>query len=710
MQHFHPTNTTPGSCASTAIHATPSKAELLHRPSLAMRESLAHLATTTSHALEEIWDCVGLPPDERASQLADLVDRISQLCESKVLDEEGLRDQFRKEIGEARQEWEQICASLKLEDEEDPLSKMRRDPSSKDLGGGSSGVSLQWEYEAMMGRLERLRSVKQAAMADMEASRSKIYEAFSALQGCSIEEASQAPEMQPYSDIENDLTQEQREKFRSKAEEYHERVAERTKAIVTLLLDCQSTIRELEIAPPTDVCVGRYDDDTKIMGSLEPIEENANNLDGRRRGQSDLYTIVSLFESPTCIGIGKAALDRLTDRITELNGEKRRRRARIAEMVEPIMAMWSMLRVPEKDQMAFTSSIRGLGLDTIRKGEAEIKRLEELKSVMIGKLVNEQRQIIEDLWKKTNSSAAERASFDNYFHIRDDGQLTSEVLAKHEEYVATLKSKLEKMQPILDLIAKREAIIEERIDLEMLQKDPDRLKGRGAAKQLAKEEKMDRRVKKELPKLTSTLERMLWQWHEENKLPSSNDEEEELGHFMYGGTPYLRTIQCQEEEWRTRKERGELERQRKRQEERNAASAANTAFGYTNTYTKLPGKKWIPSTTKNSTSKSTARPRSASTLRPAGSNIRSGSNMRTGGSHSTAGSSNSSRSGSNMRFGGRGPLGDVSSSRQNTARPPSRPRGPHSSAGGGGGMNRGEKTSSVGGRGYRPASAPRMRL
>lgn len=681
-QHY----ATPGSMASTTIHATPSTSQLLHRPSLAMRENLGHLATTTSHALEEIWDQVGVAPDDRASQLADLVERIGQLCEEKVRDEEGVRDQFRKEIQLARQEWEETSRALALEGEEDPLSKMRRDPSSKDLGG-SSGVSLQWEYEAMMGRLESLRSVKEAAVTDMQVSQLKIYEAFAALNGCTVEEAAQANEMQPYSDIESNLTLDRREDLRNEANEYEERVAERTKAIVSLLLDCHSAIRDLGMAPP-EISMGRCEDDVKIMNSLlEPIEEESNN-NNRRRGQSSQYTIVSLFESSTCIGIGNSALDRLTSRIAELNGEKYRRRSKLSKMGEAIGTLWTMLRVPAQEQDAFTTNIRGLGLDTLRKGEAEIARLEELKIVIIGKLVREQRSVIEELWDKTNSSADERASFNAYFHIHeDDDQLTSEVLVKHEEYVAALKAKLDKMQPILDLIAKREAIIEERCELEFLQKDPDRLNGRGAHKQLMKEEKMSRRVNKELPKITFHLEKTLRQWYAENK----PDEEggghhPDIGHFMYDGTPYLHTIQCQEEEWRTRKERGEQERQRKRQEERTAASSANAAFGYS-AYTKLPGKKWNSSTNANN---NTGAATTATSSRP-----RSASNMRVG------------RSGSNMRSGGRGPLGDVSSSRQNTSRPPSRPRG---GGAGGAGVDRGKKTAARTGRGYRPASAPRMRL
>ena len=65
----------------------------------------------------------------------------------------------------------------------------------------------------------------------------------------------------------------------------------------------------------------------------------------------------------------------------------------------------------------------------------------------------------------------------------------------------------------------------------------------------------------------------------------------DLGYFVYQGSPYMQTIQWQEEEWRTRKERSEEERHRKRQEECNASLSANAPYGH-NAYAKLPGKKW----------------------------------------------------------------------------------------------------------------------
>ena len=712
-QHTTTTTTVPGS-----------------RLSLVMRDSLSKLASTTGRSLESIWDDVGVSTDERTSQISNLIENISHLCTMKVHEEEALRSQFQKEIADARAEWSSICTALQIV-EEDPVARLRRDPSAAsdaettnntENGGGSShsGVSLQWEYEAMMSRLESLRSVKECAMSDMLASRGRIYNAHAALCGCTIEEAAMSVDVRSYTDVESNLTLERREEFRNGANQYEESVLSRSRAIVSLLLDCQSLIRELEISPTCDDDVnnvGRSVDDFKIMNSLQPNDnhENAryNDDQGRSlgRGKSNDYTIASLFESPTCIGIGTSSLDRLTSRIAELNGEKRRRRAKLGEMGQTIQSLWTLLRVTPEEQRAFTTSIRGLGMDTIHKGEDEIARLEELKKVMIGQLIREQRNVIEDLWIKTESSDAERASFDAYYRISNDEQLTSEVLTKHEEYVSYLKTKLSKMQPILDLISKRETIIEERIELELLQKDPERLKGRGATKQLMKEEKMNRRVTKELPKITSMLEETLRRWYEDNK-PSDYSVEDarqqhqqqamvhdssDLGHFLYQGSPYLRTMQWQEEEWRTRKERSDEERHRKKQEERDASLSS---FGHA--VTKLPGKKWNPVTDTNAISvtstSSSARPRSASNLRAAGS----------GGSHTSGVSSSSSsihqRSASNPRLGGRGPpLGDVSSTQNSSTRPIGGPK--HGAAGG-----NTDRPKTAAGRGFRPPSAPRQRL
>ena len=410
------------------------------------------------------------------------------------------------------------------------------------------------------------------------------------------------------------------------------------------------------------------------MQSLEDDDDDVAQDDGEQQQQDTSQagrTLASLRETPTCVGISDSALERLSDRLRELKGEKHRRRVLLGEMGQKINGLWNMLRIPNEDRARFTGSIRGLGSDTLTKGRAEVRRLEGLKGEMLGKLVREQRRDIEGLWAETGTGPAERAEFASRHDGLAGDDVTSAVLAEHEEYAESLRARLRKMRPILDLISRREAILEERTELELLQRDPGRLTGRGASKQLMREEKMGNRVKRDLPKVTKALERALREWHRENR-PADGDggaDDPSAGHFMYEGVPYLETVRVQEEEWRDRRERAEEERHRKKEEERSAAAGKASSFGYS-TFSRLPGKKkqdWGEG----------GRPRSAS-------NARSGSGMRGGG-----------------RGGGGGgpaprPLGD--NTRHN--RPPSRPRnGPEAA-----------KKAAGGGAGYRPASAPRMRF
>eukprot|EP00956_Cyclotella_meneghiniana_P036570 scaffold127566_cov40-Cyclotella_meneghiniana.AAC.1 len=219
------------------------------------------------------------------------------------------------------------------------------------------------------------------------------------------------------------------------AEEFED-VTERTKDVVRLKLDCQKLIVELGVVEEP---VGNSEDDYKIMNGLKPVMEN-------EQQSSETHTVVSLVETSTCMGISNSALQRLTHRIQELSGEKNRRRAIVCKMGDSIQSLWAMLRIPLKEQEAFRESISKLSAETIRKGERELARLQELKAGMIGKLIREQRKKIEDLWEKTNASDAEKALFDQYYHVYDDEKLTEELLDHHQEYAAHLSEKLEKMK------------------------------------------------------------------------------------------------------------------------------------------------------------------------------------------------------------------------------------------------------------------------
>jgi protein regulator of cytokinesis 1 len=504
----------------------------------------------------------------------------------------------------------------------------------------------------MEGRLESVRGAVHAARDEIDAWQKKIQEGYLALYGEENEEWKE----------DKNLTVERREEFRCKAMEMEEDVRVRTRAVISLTVDCQNLMRELDMGEEK---VGCWEDDDKIMRGLVMAEEESGD---EKHRSSNNYNMVSLLETPECMGISNSALERLTNRLAELNAEKNRRRDVLREMGRAIHSLWGMLNIPLEEQRAFTNSIRGMSMETIHIGERELDRLRELKVVMIGKLIRDQRKKIEVLWEQTNASAAEKASFDAYFHIYEDEKLTEDLLSRHEEYVGILNDRLEKMKPILDLIAKREAIVSERFELEELKKDPERLKGRHACQQLAKEEKMDRRVRNELPRITNHLEKTLHKWYQDNQ-PTEEQGDPTLGHFLYHGKPYLETMHTQEHDWKMRKELEEQERHRKRDEER---KSKQNSFG--SSFSKLPGQKWKPSIGSTATS-STAGSRNADSRPRSGSNARSASNPR----------------------GGR-PLADVSSSRGNVPRPPSRSR------------REDKPPVARNDMGYRATSAPRQRF
>lgn len=49
----------------------------------------------------------------------------------------------------------------------------------------------------------------------------------------------------------------------------------------------------------------------------------------------------------------------------------------------------------------------------------------------------------------------------------------------HEEYYSALRARVEELRPLLQKVSRREAVVQERIDLEHLQQNPERLTARG---------------------------------------------------------------------------------------------------------------------------------------------------------------------------------------------------------------------------------------
>lgn len=508
---------------------------MLLPPSQTIRESLNALAISTSNQLETVWDELGCSPEERADQLTDLLSGFRRLCEEKISSEKIVVKGYNETIASHKKEIRATSVALKIDVDQSLLQE-------------SSGQTLQDEVITLELALDNLRSVAEIAKTDLCQYRAELLEAYQAL-GLDLEDS--------WRDVTSDLTKGRCDEFQHKVREMDEVVATRTSAVVQLVKDCQELIEILKCDPQ------QRELDYRIMNSLV-------------KGENGSMIMKSNIQSDACSGISSKSLDELTSRVSELNGEKRRRRTVLAQMGADIGELWEKLRVPMEEQKAFANSINGLGMDTLEKGDREMSRLNNLKSEMMGKLVLEAREEIRKLWDETNAKGSPRDSFEG-IKEEDEDKFTDELLAEHEEYIQVLVRRLEHMRPLLIMIEKREGIVQERVEYEQLQKDPERLQQRGSAltKQLMKEEKMSRRIKKDLPKYTEHLEKKLKEWAETNDEP-----------FLYKGEAYIFMIKRQEEEWHHYKEKQTQMKQMKKKQQQKAETML-----VKKPYQPLPGKK-----------------------------------------------------------------------------------------------------------------------
>ena len=124
-------------------------------------------------------------------------------------------------------------------------------------------------------------------------------------------------------------------------------------------------------------------------------------------------------------------------------------------------------------------------------------------AVRLVELINTARSSIEALWNEMRLSATERATaFAPFF--APVSAFEDDIFLAHEEYIARATVVLEEMRPILRAIEKRDALLADKVEYEAIIADAARLiKGSSAAR--LREEKLEKRVKKELPAYNKRL-------------------------------------------------------------------------------------------------------------------------------------------------------------------------------------------------------------
>lgn len=242
---------------------------------------------------------------------------------------------------------------------------------------------------------------------------------------------------------------------------------------------------------------------------------------GTPQAQTDTSIVKYHRESPEQLGLHNEDIAELKAKRERLVEEKRGRERRLGQLRSTIEDLWDRLNVDMQERKQFLSANRGCGLRTINEFEDELARLNELKRQNLHIFVEEARVKLQELWDALYFSEEEMLDFTPAF----SDVCTDALLQAHESEINRLEVLKEQRLPILQKIDRHRELIKERDDLTQSSQDASRLMARGQKGErrdpgkLLREEKMRKRIAKELPKIEVELKQTLERWEDEYGRP-----------------------------------------------------------------------------------------------------------------------------------------------------------------------------------------------
>ena len=267
-----------------------------------------------------------------------------------------------------------------------------------------------------------------------------------------------------------------------------------------------------------------YEEYTRRIATVQALADNIISFWaelGIPQAQQDGAIVKFYRESPEQLGLHEEDLNRLRSKRDKLSEEKKNREKKLQSLKQAVEALWVKLDIDASETKAFLNGNRGCGVRQINEFEDELARLNELKRQNLHLFVEDARVKLQELWDALYFSEDEMLEFTPAF----SDVYSDALLEAHEREVARLESLKEQRAPTLALIDRHKSLIKERDDLQTSSQDASRLMARGQKGEkrdpgkLLREEKMRKRIAKELPKVTVEVRKILEQWEDEYGRP-----------------------------------------------------------------------------------------------------------------------------------------------------------------------------------------------
>ncbi|KAI1854552.1 hypothetical protein JX265_007577 [Neoarthrinium moseri] len=280
-----------------------------------------------------------------------------------------------------------------------------------------------------------------------------------------------------------------------------------------------------------------YEEYTRRIATVKALSENIIQLWaelGTPQAQTDAGIVKYYRDSPEQLGLHAEDIARLRGKRDKLADEKKNREKRLKDLKQAVEGLWEKLGIEESERKAFLNGNRGCGVRQINEFEDELGRLKELKRQNLHLFVEDARDKLQGLWDALYFSEDEMLDFTPAF----SDVYSDALLEAHEREIGRLEALREQRAPTLALVDKHRTLVHDRDELQASSQDASRLMMRGQKGEkrdpgkLLREEKMRKRIAKELPKVAAELRSMLECWEDEFGRP-----------FLVHGERYLDVLE-----------------------------------------------------------------------------------------------------------------------------------------------------------------------
>lgn len=267
-----------------------------------------------------------------------------------------------------------------------------------------------------------------------------------------------------------------------------------------------------------------YEEYTRRVSTVKALSEHIIQLWaelGTPQAQTDGAIVKYYRDAPEQLGLHEEDVSRLRAKRDRLADEKKNREKRLKELKSAVEALWEKLGVEEKDRKTFLNGNRGCGVRQINEFEDELSRLNELKHQNLHLFVEDARYKLQELWDALYLSEDEMLEFTPAF----SDVYSDALLEAHEREISRLEALKEQRAPTLALVERHKTLVHDRDELAASSQDASRLMMKGQKGErrdpgkLLREEKMRKRISKELPKVAAELRKVLEKWEDEYGRP-----------------------------------------------------------------------------------------------------------------------------------------------------------------------------------------------